>query len=494
MPPSGISIGRFLGISLVLSLPGLAGLLALVLDDRVRPMPALAAAAAVLIGSGCVLAVFFRDVDRLSAFVEQLLQSGPAPARPPPLRFELMQDFAGQIVRLDRDWRNRLGQAERRLEASEGLLEALQDPLLVVGPDRIIRRANATALALYGARAVGRDLAETLRHPDLLSAVGSAVDGGGERTIQFSQPVPVERTFEVRVMPLADAWVDAVRPGGADTVRGSGALLTLHDISAIKRSEQMRADFVANASHELRTPLSTLIGFIETLRGPARDDAEARDRFLGIMEDQANRMSRLVQDLLSLSRIELDEHTRPTGRVDLATLLGTVVDLLGIRAEDRGMSLLLDVPRDLPPVIGDDDQLTQVFQNLVDNAIKYGRADKPVTIRAGIGGIDRRTISVSVIDRGVGIPRSHLPRLTERFYRVDPARSRAMGGTGLGLAIVKHILTRHGGRLSVDSEPGKGSAFTVHLPAATREVEPAPGAPRPSSIETVLSTGDDIKA
>ncbi len=498
MRPAGFSIGRFLGISLVLALPGLLGLVVLTLDDRLAAAPALIAGAAVFAGSACILALFFRDFVRVSSFVDRLIGSGAVSSRPPPLRFELARDFAAQIAWLDREWRERLRQAERRLAASEGLIEAMQDPLLVIGPDRVIRRANATALALYGVRAVGRDLAETLRHPDLLAAVGSAVNGGGERTVQFSQPVPVARTFEARVMPLADAWVDAAHAGQDDPVRGSGALLTLHDISAIKRSEQMRADFVANASHELRTPLSTLIGFIETLRGSAREDSEARERFLSIMEDQANRMSRLVHDLLSLSRIELDEHTRPTGRVDLAGLLNTVVDLLGIRAQEQGIALVLDLAPDLPAVTGDDDQLTQVFQNLVDNAIKYGRTDKDILIRAVTSGVDGRTVSVSVVDRGVGIPRSHLPRLTERFYRVDPARSRAMGGTGLGLAIVKHILTRHAGRLSVDSEPGRGSTFTVHLPAApdSPAAGPAtgPGPVRTLPAEAGLSTGADIKA
>ena len=493
MRPTGFSIGRFLGISLAIASPGLLGLVALALSDRLAPVPALLVGVAVFAGSCFVLALFFRDFVRLSSYVGHLIDTEPVPPRPLPMRFELSRDFAAQITWLDREWRDRVRRVERRLSASEGLIEAMQDPLLVVGPDRVIRRANATALALYGARAVGHDLAETLRHPDLLAAVGSAVNGGGERAIQFSQPVPVERTFEARVMPLADTWVDALRPGADDPVRGTGALLTLHDISAIKRSEQMRADFVANASHELRTPLSTLIGFIETLRGPAREDSEARDRFLGIMEDQANRMSRLVRDLLSLSRIELDQHTRPTGRIELAGLLNTVVDLLAIRAEDRGVSLVLDVPADLPAVIGDDDQLTQVFQNLVDNAIKYGSTNNTVIIRADTGGVEGRTVSVAVIDRGVGIPKSHLPRLTERFYRVDPARSRAMGGTGLGLAIVKHILTRHGGRLSVDSEPGRGSTFTVHLPAIAHDVTGDTGTAKQPFDESVLSTGTDIK-
>ncbi|XKH36037.1 sensor histidine kinase [Azospirillum doebereinerae] len=269
------------------------------------------------------------------------------------------------------------------------------------------------------------------------------------------------------------------------------AILTLHDVTAARRSEQMRADFIANASHELRTPLSSLLGFIETLRGPARDDAEAQERFLSIMHDQASRMTRLVNDLLSLSRIELDEHMPPNGRVDVAEELENVIAALELKAAQRRIRLRLDAPEDLPRVVGDEDQLTQVFQNLVSNAIKYTREDTDVRVsvalvdgatvgftglptsvrRGGQGGRGGTAmVSVSVRDRGEGIARTHLPRLTERFYRVDAARSRAMGGTGLGLAIVKHILNRHRGRLTIESEVGTGSAFTVYLPAAPEAV------------------------
>ena len=243
----------------------------------------------------------------------------------------------------------------------------------------------------------------------------------------------------------------------------------------------MRADFIANASHELRTPLTTLTGFIETLRGPAREDAEARERFLAIMHEQAARMIRLVEDLLSLSRIELNEHVMPQGRVALSPLLRHLADTLELRAGKRDMSIRLDLPSDLPEVLGDRDELAQVFQNLVDNGIKYGRAGSEITVAAATGvrpsygsdAGDSPFVSVAVRDCGEGIAREHLPRLTERFYRVDTARSREMGGTGLGLAIVKHILNRHRGFLDIESTPGTGSVFTVFLrphPVAT----PAP--------------------
>jgi two-component system phosphate regulon sensor histidine kinase PhoR len=308
-----------------------------------------------------------------------------------------------------------------------------------------------------------RDLAATLRNPHLLGAVDAVLGGAASRIVEFSLPVPVERVFEARVTPYQGPG-----QGGADTA----AILTFHDMTAIKRSEQMRADFVANASHELRTPLATLLGFIETLRGPARDDPEARDRFLSIMHDQSGRMARLVNDLLSLSKIELDEHTPPTGRANPLRIARSAVAALELKAAARRIRLALTAPKSLPAVVGDDDQLAQVFQNLIDNAIKYTRDNTEVRITLSLTGGRRSTpmVSIAVADCGEGIARTHLPRLTERFYRVDPARSRALGGTGLGLAIVKHIVNRHRGRMTIESEVGKGSTFTVHLPVAADEV------------------------
>jgi two-component system phosphate regulon sensor histidine kinase PhoR len=246
---------------------------------------------------------------------------------------------------------------------------------------------------------------------------------------------------------------------------GIAAIVTLHDITALKLAEQMRADFVANAGHELKTPLASLVGFIETLLGAARDDTAARERFLGIMRGEAGRMTRLVDDLLSLSRIELNEHVAPTSQVTLPPLIDQVADALELRAAERGMRLVLAVPDELPDVYGDEDELAQVFQNLIDNAIKYGKPQTEITVTARL---DRRPaanslVRIAVADGGEGIPSEHLPRLTERFYRVDTARSRELGGTGLGLAIVKHILNRHRGRLEIASTLGVGSTFTVCL-------------------------------
>jgi two-component system, OmpR family, phosphate regulon sensor histidine kinase PhoR len=284
--------------------------------------------------------------------------------------------------------------------------------------------------------------------------------GDPARIVEFTLTVPVERQLRARF-----ARVDRL------ALDGAVAVVTLHDVTELKRAEQMRADFIANASHELRTPLATLTGFIETLRGPARDDAEAHERFLAIMGGQATRMTRLVEDLLSLSRIELNEHVLPQGRVAVAPLLQQLAETLELRAGERDMRIVMTLPPDLPDVQGDRDELAQLFQNLLDNAIKYGRPGTEISVGAetsrrpaaiGERGLPA-LVAITVRDRGEGIAREHLPRLTERFYRVDTARSREMGGTGLGLAIVKHIVNRHRGFLEIDSAPGEGSTFAVLL-------------------------------
>ena len=244
-------------------------------------------------------------------------------------------------------------------------------------------------------------------------------------------------------------------------------LMTFHDLTPLRRVEEMRADFVANASHELRTPLAALLGFIETLQGSAREDAKARERFLAIMQEQARRMARLIDDLLSLSRIELNAHRRPDTPADLVPIVRQVADGLETLARDRGVTLHIEAGNALA-VHGDHDELVRVFENLVENALKYGAAGRRVDIKLATGASNdgEPEALVSVRDYGPGIAPEHLPRLTERFYRVDVGESRAQGGTGLGLALVKHILNRHRGRLTIDSAPGAGATFTVHLPTA----------------------------
>ncbi|MBK1836497.1 PAS domain-containing protein [Azospirillum sp. YIM B02556] len=497
-------------IAILLMLAPPAGVLAwMVYAGALHGGLALIAAAAALAGAVLVLRTYRRDGDAMTDYAARLAETDEplAPAGTPPA----LKALAATIGRLHRVGLRRAESVRMQLDADEAVIDALPAPLLLMDADRQVVRANQTARELFGDKMVGRDLASSLRTPAVLEAVDSVLRGGASRIIEFTLPVPVERSFEAQVKPfqrlvqepdpsLLDGEIEEDPAPRPPTVARM-AILTLHDVTAARRSEQMRADFIANASHELRTPLSSLLGFIETLRGPARDDPEAQDRFLAIMHDQASRMTRLVNDLLSLSRIELDEHMPPSGRVDVAEELENVIAALQLKAAERRIRLRLEAPEDLPPVVGDEDQLTQVFQNLVSNAIKYTREDTDVTVtvaladgaavgftglpaasggapkdkhggRGGRGGT--AMVSVSVRDRGDGIARTHLPRLTERFYRVDAARSRAMGGTGLGLAIVKHILNRHRGRLTIESEVGVGSAFTVYLPAVGEAISPSP--------------------
>jgi two-component system phosphate regulon sensor histidine kinase PhoR len=250
--------------------------------------------------------------------------------------------------------------------------------------------------------------------------------------------------------------------------------MTFNDLSPLRRVEEMRADFVANASHELRTPLAALLGFIETLQGPAKDDPAAREKFLAIMQGQAARMARLIDDLLSLSRIELNAHLPPNTPVDLTHIVRHVVDGLQTLARDREVEIKVTMPAEPLAVLGERDELFRALENLVENALKYGASGKRVDVtlaraqtRAGAP-----EVRLSVRDFGPGIAPEHLPRLTERFYRVDVADSRSQGGTGLGLALVKHVLNRHGGRLTIESTLGAGATFTMHLPLRTGDFAP----------------------
>jgi two-component system phosphate regulon sensor histidine kinase PhoR len=294
--------------------------------------------------------------------------------------------------------------------------------------------------------------------PDLVGAIRNAADTGKPQRIEFSERAPADRWFEAVVAPVS---LTDREPRRADLL-----CITFHDLTPLRRVEEMRADFVANASHELRTPLAALAGFIETLQGSARDDPAARERFLNIMQAQAWRMARLIDDLLSLSRIELRAHLRPDTEVNLTTIVRAVADGLQTLARDRDVAVEVTAPAEPLTVLGDRDELIRLFENLVENGLKYGASGKRVEIALSRAESPegKPEARVAVRDHGPGIAAEHLPRLTERFYRVDVGESRAQGGTGLGLALVKHILNRHQGRLSIDSRPGEGATFTVRLP------------------------------
>jgi len=336
------------------------------------------------------------------------------------------------------------------------LLDALQEPVFLLGKDRKILFLNQVATEMFGNGFVGRDFVRLIRNPQCLSAIASVVNGEKKATCAMELEFPILGSFQFSVSRIAE--------GAKDT---AALLVSLKDVSDLKSAEQMRSDFVANVSHELRSPLTALSGFIDTLKGPARDDAVARQRFLQLMEHESQRMVRLIADLLSLAKVEASLRIRPKGRANINEILSRVKSTLSSVSEKENKTVVLEM-MDQAIVPGSEDELTQVFQNLMENAIKYGRPESTVTIgvskTANIAGIAGDALAISVSDQGEGIAKEHLPRLTERFYRVDTHRSRDKGGTGLGLAITKHIINRHRGRLRISSEVGVGSTFTVFLP------------------------------
>ncbi len=428
----------------VLAAPFLLTLLALVADGALAVAPAITAA----LFDVAAAAAFAAWRAREHWDIAQEVRRSIAGLVTRSARGDDLTRDIDRVVRLHDERANALLQ---RLRTEEAIIETLPDPLVVLGQDRAVTRANAAARAAFGS-----EMPAVLRHPGLRNAIDRAGATGQPQQADLFLPVPVEREVHATVLDLA----------------GGNVVAVLSDRTRERALERTRADFVTNASHELRTPLASLIGFIDTLRGPAADDPPAQARFLEIMAEQAGRMSRLIDDLLSLSRIELTEHRPPTGSVDLMELLRFTAASFEPRLTRRGIQLELELAEELPSITGDDDQLGQVFQNLMDNAIKYGREGGRVRVAMAMvppGGRwpARPGVTVAVADDGAGIAREHLPRLTERFYRVDKGRSRAVGGTGLGLAIVKHIVNRHRGQLAIDSREGEGTIFTVWLPVTT---------------------------
>lgn len=348
------------------------------------------------------------------------------------------------------------------------LLDALPHAAIVTDDRGIVRYANDNALTAFGLMRIGDPLSFRLRIPELLAALDRVCLGEGRETVSFGERVAPERHFAATLAPIRALAAPESAATGVDFV-----LVVLEDRSAFEQIERMRGDFIANASHELRTPLQSVSGFIETLLGPARNDAVNRERFLLIMQDQTKRMARLVDDLLSLSRIEMRAHVRPSERIDLIEITAHVLAALEPLGKEFGITLINaietdDIPEIDASVIGDRDDMIQVVSNLVENGIKYGRDGGWVKVllheEAGTDGGPGLVLSVA--DDGPGIAASHLPRLTERFYRIDIERSRARKGTGLGLAIVKHIVQRHKGKLTVHSQQGEGTVFSIWLARA----------------------------
>jgi two-component system phosphate regulon sensor histidine kinase PhoR len=391
-----------------------------------------------------------RDMAGMSRLLRKLRQEGERGLAEPNLLLPGMRALAREAIGLIRAERTLRARLRGSFAADRALLERLPDPLLRLDAAGAVNWRNASAASAFGS-----EIAALLRHPELRAALAEARQSLAPVRTSFALAVPVQRDLDVTVIPA-----------------GTQVYILINDRTRERGLEKMRADFVANASHELRTPLASLIGFIETLRGPAADDVAAQQRFLGIMDEQAQRMQRVIADLLSLSRIEIIEHQPPEQSLALAPLLERIVAGMEPMLREAASRIDLAIADALPAVAADSDQLTQVFINLLDNAIKYGRRGGRIAVTASGAEGDPRFeaagVVVSVADEGPGIAREHIPRLTERFYRVDRGRSRAIGGTGLGLAIVKHVVNRHRGRLLIESVEGKGTTVMVWLPAVRK--------------------------
>lgn len=336
------------------------------------------------------------------------------------------------------------------------VIAALPEPAIVVDASSTVLQFNAAAQGIFEKLKPGLSLERINRDPELIGAVSDALERHATRTVRLALLGGHDRHLLATITPL-----------GNSTTATVAALITLHDLSEQHRLLEMRSDFIANASHELRTPIAALRGFIETLQGPARNDAAARERFLSIMADQSERMTRLIDDLLLLSRVEEKANLRPTGHVDLHKVIEDVVRSMAPIAAERCCTISTSFAPDAQTVTGDRDELYQVFQNIIENAVKYGREGGKVDVSTEVSAprAGKTRVTVVIADDGPGVAPEHLPRLTERFYRVNTEHSRKTGGTGLGLAIVKHVLNRHDGELRAESIVGKGTTFRVILPA-----------------------------
>ncbi len=350
--------------------------------------------------------------------------------------------------------------------AVNAIVAGMPDPAVLLDRAGRVIHLNAAAAQLAPALRKNELAQFALRSPEIISALREAIATTQPRRATYLDQVPVDRWMELVITPVPVP----TRFGGTDKCM----LMTFHDLTPLRRVEEMRADFVANASHELRTPLAALSGFIDTLQGPAKDDAKARERFLGIMQAQAKRMARLIDDLLSLSRVELSAHVRPDTLVDLVPIIRQVVEGIEPLARERQVEIEVDLPEPPVTIAGDREELLRLFENLIENALKYGASGGRVIVslttvaaaKPGPGEAAPAEYRVTVRDFGPGIAPEHLPRLTERFYRVDVGDSRAQGGTGLGLSLVKHIMARHRGRLLIESVLKNGATFTACFPQA----------------------------
>jgi two-component system, OmpR family, phosphate regulon sensor histidine kinase PhoR len=467
MPASRPSVSLFtlLRAVAIVTSPTLVILAILVVLDTLSLNHFLTAYGAILVATTLFMRPFLANVGTLTSYVNDL--SEDKQVAEPDLGFlSAMGELSGALIRLHHSWEKKKQQMGTIITEREILVDSLPDILVMCNDEQVIVRTNRAARVVFGQSLAGKALSSVIHSDALINGVAAVGEELRGREVEFRLNDP-PRDFRAIIerFPVASSG-------------GISIIITLNDITELKRVEKMRADFVANASHEIRTPLASIKGFIETLRGPAKDDVAARDEFLKVMDEQATRMSNLISDLLSLSKIEMNAHTVPQGRVDILRIIRNEKENFAWAAKEKEMTIRIELSDTLPPARGEERELVQVIHNLLGNAIKYGNNGTEVTVSARVTSMlpqdpnfvkQDRAICVAIADRGEGIPKEHLPRLTERFYRVDSARTRAIGGTGLGLAIVKHIINRHRGVLAIDSVVGEGSVFSVFLPIAEEE-------------------------
>lgn len=460
MSKEPVSLQTLLRVVLIVSGPALVVLSTLVLLQRIELLHFLLGYGFVLIASALLVHPILSNLQALTNYVRDIAQDKKPKA--PDLGFlNISSNLSNSLVQLYRNWQHKKNQMESVITEREILVDTLPDILIMINNDQQIVRTNRAARSMFGQNLAGKPLKKILDSDVMLNAVTAVIEDLRGREIDFhlSLPEPRDMRAVIEHFPIASKG-------------GISVIITLTDITQLKQIQKMRADFVANASHEIRTPLTSIAGLIETIQGPARDDAAAQKQFLTMMGEQAERMTNLISDLLSLSKIEMNAHVIPVDAVDIVQVIEKERGHFAWAAKNKNMQIILDMNDELPTVRGDENELRQVVHNLIGNAIKYGFSDSEVTVTARVtSDLPRdpnfiklsRAMIITVRDQGEGIAKEHLPRLTERFYRVDSARARKVGGTGLGLAIVKHILLRHRGALHIDSVVGEGSSFHVYL-------------------------------